>query len=97
MCIRACESVGDVLALYQIGHPGFEGLMQTLHNRFNELSNHGNTDRDRIDENVLINLLGLDMARDFMWNLETFSVLPFALRPTGTEFNPPYRAAIRND
>lgn len=74
-CIRVCQSVGDLLALYESGYVEFEGIMETMHIRFYELANAGQIDMDRMNNVTLIKLLGWEEARRFMRELEAFPVL----------------------
>lgn len=52
-----CQSIGNLLGLYETNHPQFEGLIKELHNQFWKLRNQGKIDSDRIEEDEVIKLL----------------------------------------
>lgn len=81
-CIKMCQSIGDMLGFYATDHPQLEGLIEELHNWFCELRNHGRIDTDRIDEDVIIKLLGIFDGSEFMCKLHLYPVLPLVQRRT---------------
>jgi len=78
-CIGLCQSIGDVLSLYNTAPWKFEGLIQVLQDRFHQLWYQRRIDLDRLESAPLFKLFGFQYAYHLMVELESMLPLPFAL------------------